>query len=88
MDEPWFWCSTPYMTGLATNARRKARSEESLLSGWAAEWFAREKTLRGFSTYMAETDENAGQALAEADLTRWAASHGLEVTDVEGATEG
>lgn len=73
---------TPYQTAVAVKARRRAQFEHSVRTGWFAERFAREERLSGLDHYL-NPPPGLAEAEAEAEITRWAVGHGLEVVDIE-----
>ena len=88
LDEDWFWRSTPYLTQVAMRGLSRSRVEVSLFTGWFSERFAREERLQGPAHYVAEYlggegTPDAQQAMAEAELTRWALAHGLEIVEID-----
>lgn len=50
-----FWRSTPYEVGKIVAAVQKHQHRAVIMSGWYAEYFARQKRLKSLSHYLDET---------------------------------
>jgi hypothetical protein len=78
-----FWSSTPYLTAVATRAFARRQYEMAVTTGWMAERFAREERLSGLAFYLKDNPAPDLQAeTEEAEMTRWAMAHGLEIVDL------
>ena len=49
-----FWSATPYEVGKIVAAVQKHQHRAVIMSGWYAEYFARQKRLKGLSHYLEE----------------------------------
>lgn len=90
LEEAEFWSLTPYRLRMRLQEVGKGRSEVALLTGWFAERFAREDSLRGPQHYIEDFlgsgsggNAEVQQQMAEAELNRMALTWGLDLEDIE-----
>lgn len=80
IPEEVFWGLTPYNFVLMAQERAKGRREDAFLSGWSAEYCARQKTLSGPSDYISDLFESTADSstASDDDILAWAMSMPVE----------
>lgn len=68
---------------MAIQYRSRRQFELAVTTGWMAERFAREERLSGLQHYLKAASPMLKAEEEAAEMTRWAAGHGLEVVDIE-----